>query len=134
MPRRSRQMILLTLLLTTSVAAQAQSQPTRDARRMDASFGVHGYYDSNILRGQDVQISQPDSRQSDYVAEPRATADIVLPFGRQSLFANGALGFGCSCDTAFLVRLSASDPSGSKGSNELAVSWRGGLLCGTIFF
>lgn len=114
MPRRSRQMILLALLLTTSVAAQAQSQPTRDARRMNVSFGVHGYYDSNILRGQDVQISQPDSRQSDYVAEPRATADIVLPFGRQSLFANGALGYRFHAHNSFLDRESIDTKAGLR--------------------
>lgn len=84
--------------------ARAQAPGGGDERRMDIGVGVHGYYDSDAVRGQNILNARPDAQREDFVTEPNITADIVSPIGRQSVFLNGSLGYRLYSHNSFLNR------------------------------
>lgn len=104
--RRAAMLTLLGLVLPLPLAGPAHAQSIADAdeRRMGLTVSARGYYDSNVLRGQNLEVSRPDANRSDVIAEPRVTADIVSPFGRQSIFVTGSAGYRFHAHNDFLNR------------------------------
>jgi hypothetical protein len=84
--------------------ARAQALGGGDEQRMDIGIGVHGYYDSDSVRGQNVLNARPDAQRQDFITEPNITEDIVAPIGRQSVFLNGSLGYRLYTHNSFLNR------------------------------
>ena len=74
-------------------AASAQMAPVLDQRRIHISLGAQGQYDSNSVRRTGDAPSAFGPHRDDFILEPRATADIVLPFGRQAAFLQGSAGY-----------------------------------------
>lgn len=100
--------------IACAAPAGAQSIAEADARQVSLRASISADYDSNILRGQAVELSRPDAARADVVFEPRVTADIVAPFGRQSIFLNGTLGYRFHARNAFLDREAINLTAGAR--------------------
>lgn len=72
----------------------AQEMPTVQTKR-EWKVGVRAesYYDNNISRSSSLLTSQRNLSKDDYVLLPAVTATLVQPFGRQSVFLNGDVGY-----------------------------------------
>ena len=72
----------------------AQEMPTVQTKR-EWKVGVRAesYYDDNISRSSSVLTTQRNLSKDDYVLLPAVTATLVQPFGRQSVFLNGDVGY-----------------------------------------
>lgn len=104
-------------ILATFLAGQARAQgpaDARDERMLDIGFDVSGFYDSDVLRGDTIRNVRPDAKNEDFVINPRVTADIVAPIGRQSAFLNGQIGYQFHRNNGFLDRESINGQGGFR--------------------
>ncbi|WP_430425434.1 hypothetical protein [Phenylobacterium sp.] len=62
-------------------------------REWKVGVRAESYYDNNISRSSSLLTSQRNLSKDDYVLLPAVTATLVQPFGRQSVFLNGDVGY-----------------------------------------
>ncbi len=99
--------IAMVVLLGVPIEAAAQSASAgsaSDTRRVELTIGSRGSYDSNVRRSQQDLNGPVAEHRDDLIAEPRITMDVLLPFGRQSLFASGGMGYRFHLHNSFLDR------------------------------
>ncbi|MFM7028915.1 MAG: outer membrane beta-barrel protein [Chakrabartia sp.] len=102
------------LALGLADPAWAQLGPPRDTRKMEITAEANVLYDTNILRRADDAPDNPNVHPADLVVEPRLTLDLVAPFGRQSVFAKGLLGYRFHAEHGFLDRETANVTGGVR--------------------
>lgn len=82
--------VLIVLLYGSAAAAQA---PGLDERRIEFTASVSAVYDSNVARGSQSVADARGIRRGEFTYSPNGNANIVLPFGRQTVFLSGDVGY-----------------------------------------
>lgn len=72
----------------------AQEMPVvQNKREWKVGVRAESYYDNNISRSSSALTNQRNLSKDDYVLLPAVTVALVQPFGRQSVFLNGDVGY-----------------------------------------
>lgn len=72
----------------------AQEMPVvQNKREWKVGARAEAYYDNNISRSSSALTNQRNLSKDDYVLLPAVTVALVQPFGRQSVFLNGDVGY-----------------------------------------
>jgi len=91
--RRNEGVLVLVLLASAAASAANAQDAGGGGRRFDVRLTARATYDSNVARGNQTVATVRDVRPGDYIYEPRATIDLVLPMARQAVFLTGNVGY-----------------------------------------